>query len=257
MEATIKTPTAALRGAPRHNAERVDEALHGWQVTILSQSGDFYHIRTDYGYTGHIHKDDLSLAAPPPNPRRIAQNFADIVAAPTVQGDVITSLPRGALVEFKGIADNHSRIALADGREAFIRNDFLEIPKKNLTRQNLVDNAMKYLGSPYRWGGKTPRGIDCSGLTFMAYHLCGLNIWRDAHHKDGYPLAKIDLKRAKPGDLLYFPGHVAMLLENDKIIHSAYANGIVKVQNLENSRELLENLLYCTSAFPTNSPFAT
>jgi hypothetical protein len=258
MTALIKSPIAPLRGEPCINAERVDEALHGWQVDILLLQDEFCHIRTKYGYSGYIHKDDLEFHAIwdcEQDLRRIAQNFADVVAQPKVQGDVVATLPRGALVVRESAKNDYDCILMADGQKAYIRSDFLCGEIKILTRQNLVNSAKLYLGSPYRWGGKTPMGIDCSGLTFMAYHLNGVNIWRDAHYKEGYPLKKIEFKEAQPGDLLYFPGHVAMLADEETIIHAAFANGIVMMETISNSRKLLATLLYCASVFPVKSPF--
>ena len=69
-----------------------------------------------------------------------------------------------------------------------------------------------YLGAQYRWGGKTPLGIDCSGIVSMAYLLNGVTIYRAAAIKSGFALHEISLEAAKPGDLLFFPGHVAMYL---------------------------------------------
>ena len=93
-------------------------------------------------------------------------------------------------------------------------------------RASLVEAAMRYRNTHYRWGGKTPRGIDCSGLCSMAYMLCGIIIFRDASIKEGFPLHDITLEQIKPGDLLFFPGHVAMYLGDNRYCHStAKSNG--------------------------------
>ena len=87
-------------------------------------------------------------------------------------------------------------------------------------RESIVQTAYSYLGTQYRWGGKTAGGIDCSGLAFMSYFRNGILIWRDAAIKEGYPVHEIPIEQAKPGDLLFFPGHVAIYLGNGKIIHA-------------------------------------
>lgn len=92
-------------------------------------------------------------------------------------------------------------------------------------RDNLVAEAMKYLGTQYRWGGKSHQGIDCSGLVSMAYMRSGVLIYRDAAIAEGYPIQKISTQEVitdtlKKGDALYFPGHIAMYIGDGKYIHS-------------------------------------
>ena len=74
-------------------------------------------------------------------------------------------------------------------------------------RDNIIKSARSYLGCAYRWGGKTPAGIDCSGLAFMSYLENGLLIYRDARFVEGYPIHPISREELKKGDLIFFPGH--------------------------------------------------
>lgn len=87
-------------------------------------------------------------------------------------------------------------------------------------RQGLVKSALSYLGTQYRWGGKSSQGIDCSGLVFMSYLENGVLIYRDARMEEGYPMKSILKDELKPGDAIYFPGHVALYLGEGKYIHS-------------------------------------
>ena len=68
-------------------------------------------------------------------------------------------------------------------------------------------------------------GIDCSGLCSMAYMLCGVLIYRDAKIVPGFPVHSIPFEQVKEGDLLFFPGHVAMYLGEGKFLHSTAHNG--------------------------------
>lgn len=92
-------------------------------------------------------------------------------------------------------------------------------------REQLEAEARRYMGVQYRWGGKSPQGIDCSGLVCTAYMKSGVLIYRDASIADGFPIRRISredalAERLKKGDLLYFPGHIAMYIGEGRYIHS-------------------------------------
>lgn len=99
----------------------------------------------------------------------------------------------------------------------------------------LKEIAMKYLHAPYLWGGKSPFGIDCSGLTQVCLKICGYQIKRDARDQARQGLPVDRLADAKPGDLAFFDKqgkvtHVGIILEDHKIIH---ASGLVRVDILD------------------------
>ncbi len=111
-------------------------------------------------------------------------------------------------------------------------------------RENLTSEAKKYLGTQYRWGGRSFDGIDCSGLVSEAYMRSGILIYRDALIVSGYPVKRLYSVSAgrindsdsdqmsaslKKGDLLYFPGHTAMYIGNGRYIHSTARIGSGKV----------------------------
>ncbi len=100
--------------------------------------------------------------------------------------------------------------------------------------------AEEYLGTEYRWGGKSGRGIDCSGLVSCAYMQCGVLIYRNARIEKGWPMHEIPYEAKKPGDALYFPGHIALYLGDGWYIHStgAAASGGVVYNSLDPASEL-------------------
>ena len=113
-------------------------------------------------------------------------------------------------------------------------------------RAAVCEQAKKYMGTEYRWGGKSGRGIDCSGLVSSAYMQCGVLIYRDAKIVEGWPMHEVAFENKKPGDALFFPGHVALYLGEGRYIHStgAAASGGVVINSLESSDPLYrEDLL--------------
>ncbi|MBT4218153.1 MAG: C40 family peptidase [Flavobacteriales bacterium] len=100
----------------------------------------------------------------------------------------------------------------------------------------LIENAMMYLNSPYLWGGRTPFGIDCSGLSQMVYRLNGIDIPRDADEQAEVGTTLSFVEESEPGDLAFFDNaegnivHVGIILENNHIIH---ASGKVRIDRID------------------------
>ena len=159
----------------------------------------------------------------------VCKAICDVLSGPAVEFWPLVTLTRGALVSPVGAPDEKGwqRVVLPDGREGYTKCSFLcEYYKKsfpaeeNAFRAAVTATARSYLGVHYRWGGKTPMGIDCSGLTSMSYLLSGVVIYRDAEIREGFPVHPIPRSSMRPGDLLYFPGHTAMYLGEGRYIHS-------------------------------------
>ncbi len=238
MRAVVSSPICPLYLRPNTQCELADEALLGWQAEILDDPAPgWYQVRTDYGYTGYAPADALTVGDG--NAARwealehktVLRGVCSVRSEPRVQGWQVAQLVRGATVAVHGApdADGWQRVSLPDGREGYTKAGFLfDITRPDTEaalRQSVVSIALLYKDAHYLWGGKTPLGIDCSGLAFMAYRLSGVTIWRDASIREGYPIRPIDRERLGPGDLLFFPGHVAVYMGDGLYVHSTAKNG--------------------------------
>lgn len=241
----ITVPKATLYESPTKETVS-DELLSGWLVTVEQECGKFLRIVTDYNYPGWLKRGMIRQVSPDflmhqkqtSQTTLLCKKTTDILKSPKVQAPVLSTLFMGSRVMLcGGTSEGWHKIKTASGicgyvpaiallPPACLKSYFSNPPLNDFLRKNewairsdVLNYAMSFLGTQYRWGGKTAMGIDCSGLTFMSYYMCGIIIYRDAKIKEGFPVHEIPFSQIKPADLLYFPGHVALYLGNEKYIH--------------------------------------
>ncbi len=94
----------------------------------------------------------------------------------------------------------------------------------------MVNYGMQFLGNPYRYGGTSlTNGTDCSGFIYSVYRHFGYNVPRLGFYKMGKGVC---LDEAKPGDVVYYPGHYAMYAGDGKIVHAYNSRVGIVVSNV-------------------------
>lgn len=250
--ALVTSTIAPLMSEPKINTEKSDEALCGMALEILEELQDgWYHCMTSYRYKGYVHESHISIDTEKTSKWKeearniIIHRYVDVMAAPKYQSYIIQNLVKGSIIKLTNeTSDVWSKIILPDEREGWIKSayigeyltSFKNISEEEL-RNNLASTALDYLGTQYRWGGKTHLGIDCSGLCSISYLINGSIIYRDAQIKDGFDMKQIPREDLKKGDLIFFTGHVAMYLGDDKYVHSSSRNSGVYINSLNPEHE--------------------
>jgi len=110
---------------------------------------------------------------------------------------------------------------------------------RQIKTDRVIQTAKSYLGVPYVWGGVSPSGFDCSGLTHYTLLMNGITIPRttEAQYTTGVPVSMSQLKK---GDLVFFttykpgPSHVGIYLGNRQFIHESSGAGKVIISSLDN-----------------------
>lgn len=250
--ALVTSTIAPLMSKPKFNTEKADEALCGMALEILEELSDgWYYCITSYRYKGYVHESHISIDTEKVCEWKgeakniINHRYVDVMAEPKYQSYIIQNLVRGSIIKLtKETSDAWSKIILPDDRDGWIKTEYIgkylisykDTPEDEL-RNNLVNTALDYIGTQYRWGGKSHLGIDCSGLCSISYLINGSTIYRDARIMDGFDMKEIPRKELKKGDLIFFPGHVAMYLGDDKYVHSSSSNSGVRINSLNPEHE--------------------
>jgi len=97
----------------------------------------------------------------------------------------------------------------------------------------VVGIAMRYLGTPYVWGGASPSGFDCSGFVMYVYAQMGVSLPHSSYAQYGAGVG-VSQDQLEPGDLVFFDGlgHVGIYIGGGQFIHSPHTGDVVKVSSL-------------------------
>lgn len=126
-----------------------------------------------------------------------------------------------------------------------MEDEFLKLPQggfihprhvrdlKMLPSRSFIDFAMDMLSLPYIWGGTGQIGVDCSGLVQSALAATGKDAPRDTDQQElqlGEPVSFAD---RTTGDLLFWPGHVGIVVDGDKLLHANAHDMCVAMETVE------------------------
>jgi len=248
--AIVNAPSADVRREPAHESEMLTQALIGAVVSVeeTADEGKWVRARFDDGYAGWIRswllvpageeeagawrtRGSFRVGALRAFVRREPESGADIVAPVTALGRLalLGRAPGGLWCE----------VLFPDGRRGWISSD-AERPyfePSGAPAEDALRAARGLLGVPYLWGGTTPAALDCSGLTWIAWGLAGVELRRDAAMQ-AEDAAPVTVEEARPGDLLFFGepegriGHVAIVETERRFLH---AQGFVRRGSLDPS----------------------
>ncbi len=194
----------------------ISQLLYGEAVTVYEVKNGYawlQSLRDDYvGYT-----EACNLQTKKINPtHKIIALCSIIYKTPNIKSIPITELSFNSLVEITGEIKNKNFYKIKNLGWCH-QKDLTNLKVENLDR---VELAKKFLNTPYLWGGRNSMGIDCSGLIQNIFQINNRYFPRDSDMQEEFITTEIKEKNLKKGDLIFWKGHVAMMIDNRNIIHA-------------------------------------
>ncbi|WP_334110138.1 C40 family peptidase [Thermodesulfitimonas autotrophica] len=223
-------PVVGVHEEPLTGSPLITQALFGDCVVLLAAVQGWCRVISSDGSCGWVRQDELRKVERVRG-RRVRVSALQ-AALETAAGKITLYL--GAELTVLGEETDRWRVASADGTRGTISKEAVrpaDIVKKGAVGIEIVTTARLFLGVPYLWGGMTVRGIDCSGLTYIAYLGHGYRLARDAEDQYRAGLS-VRIEELAPGDLLFFstttpgPSHVGIYAGDGTFINARSRSGV-------------------------------
>ena len=193
-------------------SEVVTQLLYGDTFKKLKESRSWLKIKNDSdNYKGYIKKK--KFPSHQENTHKICDLCACLYSKPNIKNKIKKKLTFG------------SKIKVIKENNLFYKFDSYWIKKKDLKKinyvtKNIFKNIEKFINKKYIWGGKSFKGLDCSALVQLFLNFNNKFCPRDAKDQIKYFKKKIHLNKIKKNDLIFWKGHVAVVISKTKIIHA-------------------------------------
>ena len=206
-------PSTAIRASASPDAEQWDQLLFGEVFRVLEEKDGFaWGQAARDGYVGHVATCALVEQGHPPT------HAVSVLRTYAFSRPDIKSRPEGlySLNALITVEAREGRFAKGVGTGWFVEEHLTPIGRG---QRDYVAVAQGFLGAPYQWGGRESLGLDCSGLVQQALYACARACPRDTDMQRAFFRQIVESDRRR-GDLVFWKGHVAILLDPDTILHA-------------------------------------
>jgi hypothetical protein len=256
--ACVTTNLLDLWAEGRFESERKSQLFFGEVVRVEEEQEGFCRVIQDDGYSGWVDRRFLIEISKEDYQQHI-DNVSSFVNAPTATiYDAKTGHPAPPFLLYYGTklrgqpyGADFTQVLLANGNSLLVKTRTIRpiirkkrddvtgvrgrcghLPPTEVTGLKLVNEAKRFLGVPYLWGGVTVTGFDCSGLVRTVFSKFGIYLPRDT--KDQISVGeRVERDCIKTGDLLFFTRHVGFAVGSTRIVHASRGGGGVRLEALK------------------------
>ena len=233
--AIVRRGIAPLRAAPEAGAGLHTQLLHGEGFTVYDERDGWSWGQSELdSYVGYLESDSLRRSTLDPT-HHVAMLATPLLPTPEVKSAAVDLLPMNAKVRVVGEENHFSK--LEDGHFVYAAH----LVPHSARCDDWVSMAASFLGAPYLWGGKTHAGCDCSGLIQTALEMGGLDAPRDTDMMEAVLGTARELKDGlsglQRGDLVFWKGHVGVMLDATRIVHANAFHMRVVIEPLRETAE--------------------
>jgi len=212
----LMVPSIDLHARPRATEPAATEVLFGEDVLVFEENKDwaFVQLRRD-GYVGYLAREALGPADEALT-HQVATLWGYGFKEPDIKSGLRMVLPLGA------------RVAGAPEGDFLKLSSGLFMPRQHVgplgsAGADFVAAAERFTGTPYRWGGKTALGLDCSGLLQVSLRAAGFEAPRDSdmlQAEIGEKLEQADWGAMRRGDTVFWKGHCGVMADGARLLHA-------------------------------------
>jgi cell wall-associated NlpC family hydrolase len=221
----IKVGRAPLRCEPTAASRMGSELLFGETVSIFEARDGWSWVQNrEDGYVGYVRADFLGEAGEAAT-HRISALRTFLFSEPDIKSSVLDMLSMNSPIR---VTARQEKFVVIEGGGCVWADHIAGLQD---FEEDHAAVALRFLGTPYLWGGRSSIGLDCSGLVQMALVRCGKEAPRDSDMQSRQVGEEVpfdgDESALRHGDLVFWDGHVGFWLNGGDFVHANATDMIV------------------------------
>ncbi|WP_422367675.1 C40 family peptidase [Pelagibius sp.] len=221
-----------LRREPNATSRLDTQLLFGETVTVYDERDGWAWVQNETdSYVGYVESAALGEAPKPPT-HHVSALRSYLFPEPDLKAPPLGCLSIASPVRVVGEDGDYAAL---EGSGFLYRKHLAALPSEN--ESDYVASALRFLGTPYYWGGRSSIGLDCAALIQICLARAGMPVLRDSYMQGSSVGQAVDWRPGETllrrGDLVYFPGHCVIMLDDREVVHANAFTMSVAIEALE------------------------